>query len=149
MIQQRVFNARSQACLKALRRYHLRFRRPSFKAALIQQWVLLIGGNINLCFILQVSAKPFFSYCGARYFKPSEREDGHVIKFTIQGHKPQKDDIIPNKQVQKTAGFATWYRFLPFGVLLIAPKIYSLVASTALRWLPRGWIGIRRKSPSY
>ncbi|KAJ5355415.1 uncharacterized protein N7496_012627 [Penicillium cataractarum] len=90
-----------------------------------------------------------WSYCGARYFKPSEREDGHVIKFTIQGHKRQKDDMISTKEVQKTAGLATWYRFLPFGVLLIAPKIYSLVASTTLRWVPRGWIGIWSKSPSH
>lgn len=149
-IKQRVSRMRRNAYWRPRRRYHPKSRRHSFKVALTQQWVLLIGGNNFLCFILRISAKFSCSYCGARYFKPWERDDEDVIQFTIQEKSSQKDDINASKRSQGVAGLAPWYQSLPLRMFLIAPTIYSLVAlmakSTAFGWLPRGWIGPWRKS---
>lgn len=149
-MKQRASSMQRNAYWRPLRRYHPKHRWLSSKVALTQQWVLLIGGTINRWLTFRISANSSSSYCGARYFKPRERDDEDIIKFTIQGQPRRKDDANPSERSQVVAGLATWYQSLPLRVFLIAPTIYSLVAlmarSTAFGWLPHGWIGPWRKS---
>jgi hypothetical protein len=46
------------------------------------RWDLLTGGTINFHRMVR-SFTHYFSYCGDRYFRPSDRDTDNVISFTI------------------------------------------------------------------
>ncbi len=101
-----------------------------------------MGGKVRHKKFPRLEVHPLCGYCGARYFKPSDRDDENVIKFTIQ----QKKDINPGEPSGGSGGLGIWYRFIPFHIIQVIPSIPSLVVSTAIRWLPRLWFGTRRES---